>query len=156
MPKLENPLFVSLYSQMVGRVLSETNNIEEANQKLRDLGREMGYHIYLSTELAEKTKETATSDEDISKLVDSIFRALYNKRPTSIDRTSKGSVRVTDKDCIWCQDITLEGMRGFSYCEGLSGILESILEFKGVEAKVFQELCRATGAETCTWNIRVP
>ncbi|MFW9799316.1 MAG: hypothetical protein ACFFD9_02690 [Candidatus Thorarchaeota archaeon] len=156
MSKLENPLFVSLYSQMVGTVLSETNNVEEANQRLRDLGREMGYHIYLSTDLAEKTKETVTTGEDIAKLVDSLFRALYNKKPTNIDRTSRGSVSVTDKDCVWCQDITLEGMRGFGYCEGFSGILESILEFKGVEAKVFQELCRATGASICTWNIHLP
>ena len=26
---------------------------------------------------------------------------------------------------------------------------------KGVDAKVFQELCKATGADNCTWNVRL-
>jgi len=153
MPKIENPLLVSLYSQWVGRVLSETSNIEEANQRLREVGREMGLQLYLSTELAEKTNGPSGS-EDVPKLVDSIFRLLHNRKPSNIDYSSADTVRVTDKNCTWCQDMTLEGMRGFGYCEGFSGILEAILEFKGVEAKVFQELCRATGADNCTWNIR--
>lgn len=156
MAKLDNPLLVSLYSQWVDRILAETNNIEEANEELRVVGREMGSQIYLSTEIAEKTKDTVMTREDVSKLVESIFRVLFNRRPSDVDmKTARGSVRVTDKDCIWCQDITLEGMRGFGYCEGFSGILESILEFKGVEVKVFQELCKATGADACTWNVRI-
>jgi len=36
---------------------------------------------------------------------------------------------------------------------GLSFSLESILEFKGVYSSVLQEMCRATGAEFCTWNV---
>jgi hypothetical protein len=46
-------------------------------------------------------------------------------------------------------------MRGFGYCEIFSGILESILEFKGVDATVFQEMSRATGADSCVWNVRL-
>ncbi|NHJ13259.1 MAG: hypothetical protein EAX95_06250 [Candidatus Thorarchaeota archaeon] len=156
MARIENPLLVSLYSQWVDRVLAETSNIEEANERLRELGREMGSHIYLSTEIAEKTKDSVMTREDVSKLVEIIYKVLFNKKPTDVDmKTARGSVRVTDEECIWCQDITLEGMRGFGYCEGFSGIMESILQFKGVEAKVFQELCRATGADNCTWNIRL-
>ena len=69
--------------------------------------------------------------------------------------SARGSIRVGDKNCIWCQDITLEGMRGFGYCEIFSGIMETILEFKGVQAKVFQEMSRATGSDMCVWNIRL-
>lgn len=156
MVKIENPLFLSLYSQWVDRVLEETSNIDEANQKLRDLGKEMGSHLYLTTDLAEKTKDNVMTREDVAKLLDSIYRLLFDKKPTDVDmKSARGSVRIADKDCIWCQEITLEGMRGFGYCEAFSGILESILEFKGVEAKVFQELCRATGADSCTWNVRL-
>jgi hypothetical protein len=46
-------------------------------------------------------------------------------------------------------------MRGFGYCEIFSGILESILEFKGVDVTVFQEMSRATGADACVWNVRL-
>jgi hypothetical protein len=70
-------------------------------------------------------------------------------------KTARGSIRVSDDDCLFCQEVNLEGMRGFGYCEVFSGILESILEFKGVDAKVFQELSRALGAEECVWNVRL-
>ncbi|MFX0108897.1 MAG: hypothetical protein ACFE7R_11475 [Candidatus Hodarchaeota archaeon] len=156
MPKLQNPILVSLYSQWVDKFLAETSNIEEANERLRELGREMGSHLYLSTEIAEKTKENVLTREDVAKLIETVFRTLFDRRPTDVDmKSARGSVRVSDKDCVWCQDVTLEGMRGFGYCEAFSGILEAILEFKGVDAKVFQELCKATGANSCTWNARL-
>lgn len=156
MPKTENPLLLSLYSYYVEKVLSETSNIDEANQKLRDLGHAIGQQIYLNTEIVEKTKDSVTTREDVSKLIDVVFKALYDKRPSDIDmKTARGSVRISDNDCVWCQEVNLEGMRGFGYCEIFSGILESILEFKGVDAKVFQEASRATGADTCTWNVRL-
>ncbi|NHI83708.1 MAG: hypothetical protein EAX81_05345 [Candidatus Thorarchaeota archaeon] len=156
MAKIENPLLLSLYAQWVDGILAETDNIEDANERLRELGREMGSHIYLNTEIAEKTKDTVMTREDVSKLVETIYKVLFNKKPTDIDmKTARGSVRVTDDECVWCQDVTLEGMRGFGYCEGFSGIVEAILRFKGVEAEVFQESCRATGAGSCTWNIRL-
>ena len=156
MPKTENPLLLSLYSYYVDNVLSETTNIDEANQKLRNLGREIGQQIYLNTEIVEKTKDSITTREDVAKLIDVVFKALYNKKPTDVDmKTARGSIRISDNDCIWCQEVNLEGMRGFGYCEIFSGILEQILEFKGVEAKVFQEMSHATGSEACVWNVRL-
>jgi len=156
MAKIENPLFVSLYAQWVDKVLAETSNIDEANQRLRDLGKEMGSHLYLTTELASRTKESVMTREDVAKLIDSVYKLLFDRKPTDVDmKSARGSVRVVDKDCVWCQDVTLEGMRGFGYCEAFSGILEAILEIKGVDAKVFQELCKATGADNCTWNVRL-
>ncbi len=156
MPKIENPLLISLYSYHVEKVLSETENIEEANQKLRDLGRDIGQQVYLNTEIVEKTKDNVTTREDVAKLIEVVFRVLYDRKPRDIDmKTARGSVRITDNDCVWCQEINLEGMRGFGYCEVFSGILESILEFKGVDAKVFQEMSKATGADACVWNVRL-
>ena len=156
MPKTENPLLLSLYAHYVDRVLSETSNIDEANQRLRDLGHEIGQQIYLNTEIVEKTKESVTTREDVAKLIEIVYKALYDKRPNDVDmKSARGSVRISDESCIWCQDVNLEGMRGFGYCEVFSGILESILEFKGVDAKVFQEQSRATGADMCVWNVRL-
>lgn len=156
MPKIENPLLLSFYAHYVDKILSETSNIDEANQRLRDLGREIGQQIYLNTEIVEKTKASVTTREDVSKLIDVVYKILYDKKPTDVDmKTARGSVRISDKDCVWCQEVSLEGMRGFGYCEIFSGILESILEFKSVDAKVFQEMCRATGADLCVWNVRL-
>ncbi len=156
MAKIENPLFLSLYSYTVEKVLEKTGNIDEANQQLRDLGREIGQHLFLNSEIASKTKDTINTREDVTKLIEVTFRSLFNKRPTDLDMESaRGSVRVADKDCIFCQEVNLEGMRGFGYCEVFSGILEALLEFKGVESKVFQEMCRATGSEMCVWNVRL-
>ncbi len=156
MPKIENPLLLSFYAYYVDKILSETSNIDEANQRLRDLGREIGQQIYLNTEIVEKTKANVTTREDVSKLIDVVYKILYDKKPTEVDmKTARGSVRISDKECVWCQEVSLEGMRGFGYCEIFSGILESILEFKSVEAKVFQEMCRATGADMCVWNVRL-
>ncbi|MHA1769045.1 MAG: hypothetical protein ACTSV3_04250 [Candidatus Thorarchaeota archaeon] len=156
MPKTENPLLLSLYGHYVEDVLSNTSSIEEANQALRDLGKSLGQQIYLNTEIVEKTKENITTREDVAKLIEVIYKVLYDKKPTEVDmKTARGSVRVTDNDCVWCQEVNLEGMRGFGYCEVFSGILESILEFKGVEATVFQEMSRATGADICVWNVRL-
>jgi len=156
MPKTENPLLLSLYSHYVDQVLSETSNIDEANQKLRDLGKSIGQQIYLNTEIVEKTKDSVTTREDVAKLIEVVFKALYDKKPTDVDmKTARGSVRISDNDCVWCQEVNLEGMRGFGYCEIFSGILEQILEFKGVDAKIFQEMSRATGADTCVWNVRL-
>ena len=156
MPDLENPLFVSLYGQIVEKILAETSNVEEANQRLRDLGKEMGSQLYLSTEIADKTKDNIVTREDVSKLIEALFKILFNKKPTDIDmETARGSIRVSDNKCIFCQEVNLEGMRGFGYCEIFSGILEAILEFKGVDASVFQELSRALGAEECVWNVRL-
>ncbi len=156
MPKIENPLLLSFYTYYVDKILSETSNIDEANQKLRDLGREIGEQIYLNTEIVEKTKASVTTREDVSKLIDVVYKILYNKKPTDVDmKTARGSVRISDRECVWCQEVNLEGMRGFGYCEIFSGILEAILEFKSVDAKVFQETCRATGADICVWNVRL-
>lgn len=156
MPKVENPLLISLYSYFVEQILSETDNIDDANQKLRDLGKELGQQIYLNTEIVEKTKDNVTTREDVAKLIENVYRVLFDKKPKDIDmKTARGSVRITDDSCIWCQEVNLEGMRGFGYCEIFSGILESILEFKGVEAKVFQEMSQATGSDACVWNVRL-
>jgi hypothetical protein len=156
MPKTENPLLLSLYSHYVEKVLSETSNIDEANQKLRDLGKSIGQQIYLNTEIVDKTKDSVTTREDVAKLIEVVFKALYDKKPSDVDmKTARGSVRISDTDCVWCQEVNLEGMRGFGYCEIFSGILEQILEFKGVDAKVFQEMSRATGADACVWNVRL-
>lgn len=156
MPKIENPLLISLYSYYVEKILAETESIEEANQKLRDLGREIGQQVYLNTEIVEKTKDNVTTREDVAKLIEIVYRVLFEKKPKDVDmKTARGSVRITDDACVWCQEVNLEGMRGFGYCEVFSGILESVLEFKGVDAKVFQELSMATGAEACVWNVRL-
>jgi hypothetical protein len=156
MTDLENPLFVALYGQLVEKILAETSNVEEANQKLRELGKEMGSQLYLTTEIADKTKDTIVTREDVSKLIESLFKILFNKKPSDIDMESaRGSIRVSDNKCLFCQDVNLEGMRGFGYCEIFSGIMESILEFKGVDASVFQELSRALGAQECVWNVRL-
>ncbi len=156
MAKIENPLLLTMYTYIVDKVLDETGNIEEANEALREIGRNIGSHLYLNTEIAEKTKDTIATREDVAKLVDIVYKILYDRRPQEVDMDSaRGSIRVGDKDCIWCQDISLEGMRGFGYCEIFSGIMESILQFKGVQAKIFQEMSRATGSEQCVWNIRL-
>lgn len=156
MPKVENPLLLSLYSYYVEKILSETDNIEEANQRLRDLGSEIGQQIYLNTEIVEKTKDSVTTREDVAKLIEVIYKVLFDKKPKDIDmKTARGSVRITDDNCVWCQEVNLEGMRGFGYCEVFSGILQTILEFKGVDAKVFQEMSHATGADACVWNVRL-
>ncbi|TXT57666.1 MAG: hypothetical protein BAJATHORv1_10369 [Candidatus Thorarchaeota archaeon] len=156
MPKIENPMLVSIYSHIVQDILAKTTSIEEANQELREIGRNLGSQIYLNTEIAEKTKDTITTREDVSKMVETAYKILFDKKPDDIDMESaRGSVRITDEDCIWCQEVNLEGMRGFGYCEIFSGIMESLLDFKGVQAKVFQEMCRATGSDNCTWNVRL-
>jgi len=156
MPKIENPLLISLYSYYVEKTLSETSNIDEANQRLRDLGNEIGQQVYLNTEIVEKTKDNVTTREDVAKLIEIVYKVLFDKKPKDVDmKTARGSVRITDDNCVWCQEVNLEGMRGFGYCEVFSGILESILEFKGVDAKVFQEMSQATGADACIWNVRL-
>ncbi|MDF1540466.1 MAG: hypothetical protein P1Q69_16340 [Candidatus Thorarchaeota archaeon] len=156
MAKIENPLLLTMYTYVVDKVLEETNNIEEANEALREVGRNIGSHLYLNTEIAEKTKETINTREDVAKLVDVVYKILFDRRPQDVDMDSaRGSIRVGDKECVWCQEISLEGMRGFGYCEIFSGIMESILQFKGVQAKIFQEMSRATGSDMCVWNIRL-
>jgi hypothetical protein len=156
MPKIENPLLISLYSYYVEKTLSETKSIEEANQRLRELGKEIGQQVYLNTEIVEKTKDNVTTREDVAKLIETIYRILFDKKPSDIDmKSARGSVRITDDDCVWCQEVNLEGMRGFGYCEVFSGILEAVLEFKDVDAKVFQEMSKATGADSCIWNVRL-
>jgi hypothetical protein len=145
-----------MYSHTVEKILETTGNIEEANEALRQMGREIGSNLYLNTEIAEKTKDTITTREDVAKLADVVYKVLYDKRPNDVDMDSaRGSIRISDKDCIWCQEVSLEGMRGFGYCEIFSGIMEAILEFKGVQAKVFQEMSKATGADMCVWNVRL-
>ena len=156
MVKINNPLLLTLYANIVDKLLESTSNIEEANEHLRALGQELGSNLYLNTEIADKTKDTISTREDVAKLVEVVFKILLDSKPTDIDMDSaRGSIRVSDKNCVWCQEINLEGMRGFGYCEIFSGILQSILEFKGVDAKVFQELSKATGADACVWNIRL-
>ncbi len=156
MPRIENPLLLSMYGQVVERVLAESANVEVANAQLRAIGRQMGQHIYLNTDLVDKTKETLTTREDVAKLVEALYKLLFDRRPTEIDiESARGSVRVTDASCVWCQEVNIEGMRGFGYCEVFSGILESVLQFKGVSAKVFEESCHANGGTACTWNIRL-
>ncbi|TFG12085.1 hypothetical protein EU537_10370 [Candidatus Thorarchaeota archaeon] len=156
MGDIENPLLLSIYGWIVDGVMEETGNIEAANERLRDIGRGLGTNIYLNTEIADKTKDTITTREDVSKLIETVFKVLYDKKPDDLDMDSaRGSIRVTDEECVWCQEVNLEGMRGFGYCEIFSGILESILDFKGVDVKVFQEMSRATGADACVWNVRL-
>ncbi len=101
MPKIENPLLISLYSYYVEKVLSETENIEEANQKLRDLGREIGQQVYLNTEIVEKTKDNVTTREDVAKLIEVVYRVLYDRKPLDVDmKSARGSVRISDDGCV--------------------------------------------------------
>lgn len=110
MAKIQNPLLLTLYSKYVDRILSNTASIEDANQHLRDFGREIGAEVYLTTEIVDKTKDTVSTREDVAKLMDVIFKSLFNKKPSNVDmKTARGSVRVTDKECLWCQDVHLEG-----------------------------------------------
>ncbi|MHA1576711.1 MAG: hypothetical protein ACTSU3_05060, partial [Candidatus Thorarchaeota archaeon] len=156
MVKTENPLLLTLYANIVDKMLESTSSIEEANDQLRALGQELGSNLYLNTEIVDKTKDTISTREDVSKLIEVIFKILHDKKPSDIDMDSaRGSIRIVDNDCVWCQEVNLEGMRGFGYCEIFSGILQAILEFKGVDAKVFQELAKATGSDSCVWNIRL-
>ncbi|MEM2141905.1 MAG: hypothetical protein QXS20_06225 [Candidatus Thorarchaeota archaeon] len=156
MPKIENPLLLGIYGHIVDEILATTKSIDEANAKLHELGKTIGQNIYLNTDIAEKTKETITTREDVTRLVDVLFRTLFDRKPSELDMESaRGSVRVSDSSCVWCQEVNLEGMRGFGYCEVFSGILESILELKGVKATVFEESCRALGGASCIWNIRL-
>jgi hypothetical protein len=156
MVSVRNPLLVTLYSRIVDKVLATTESIEEANDKLREVGRSISTNLYLNSEIAQNTKETIQTREDVSKLVEVVFRELYDRKPDDIDMdTARGSVRITDEECVWCQDVHLEGMRGFGYGEIFSGILEAILELKGVDAKVFQEMSQATGSDRCIWNVRL-
>ena len=156
MAKIENPLLLTMYTQTVEKILETTSSIEEANEALRTLGREIGSHLYLNTEIADKTKDTINTREDVAKLADVVYKVLYDKKPNDVDMDSaRGSIRITDKNCVWCQEVSLEGMRGFGYCEIFSGIMEAILEFKSVQAKVFQEMSRATGSDICVWNVRL-
>ncbi|MHA2424713.1 MAG: hypothetical protein ACXAEF_07985 [Candidatus Thorarchaeota archaeon] len=156
MAKIENPLLLTMYSHTVERILESTSNIEEANEALRTIGREIGSHLYLNTEIAEKSKDSINTREDVARLADVVYKALFDKKPNDVDMDSaRGSIRISDRNCVWCQEVSLEGMRGFGYCEIFSGIMESILEFKGVQAKVFQEMSRATGSDVCVWNIRL-
>ncbi len=156
MARIENPLLLSIYGQLVDKILAETKNIEEANERLRDLGRSMAEQIYLTTEIVDKTKDTVLTREDVAKLIEVVYKILFDRKPSEIDMESaRGSVRISDTSCLWCQDVNLEGMRGFGYCEVFSGILQAILEYKGVEAKVFEETCKATGGASCSWNVRL-
>ncbi|MHA2301415.1 MAG: hypothetical protein ACXACD_10720, partial [Candidatus Thorarchaeota archaeon] len=88
MTKIENPLFVSLYAQWVDKILGETSNIDEANQSLRDMGKEMGSSLYLTTELASKTKDTVMTREDVAKLIDNLYKLLFDRKPTDVDMKS--------------------------------------------------------------------
>lgn len=76
MAKIQNPLLLTLYSKYVDEVLSSTASIEDANQRLRDLGREIGSQVYLTTEIVDKTKDTVSTREDVAKLMDAIFKSL--------------------------------------------------------------------------------
>ncbi len=154
--KISIALFGGVYSQIVSHLLKDGKSPEEVNEILKKFGKNMGERLVIMSGFVDYFKSGINKLEDVAKSVALIYKMHTNQELSDIKISGSGDlIEASDTHCAFCRDVKLGEMPDLHYCETFSGIIEYLLDIYGWNITVHEKECKATGADKCTWVIRI-
>ncbi|MHA1933851.1 MAG: hypothetical protein ACW97A_01095 [Candidatus Thorarchaeota archaeon] len=152
--KVSQTLFQATYRELMNFLMSSSENIDEMNRKIHDIGFRVGETLLM--DYADRIRAHAVSFGEFSKTLQLAYKVnsgqVFSKINISDDERT---IRFTDADCPVCAGVEISDMPGLQYCGIVSGVFNAVMKLRGFEADSFQESCKALGDEVCTWTLRL-
>ncbi|MHA1410633.1 MAG: hypothetical protein ACTSQY_10075 [Candidatus Odinarchaeia archaeon] len=153
--KISHKLFHSLMLSMVKTLLEETGgNIEEANQKIFNIGVKMAEPLLF--EYADKIKSHAGEFHEFSKTLNLAHKVFTGHEFSKITYSEdKKTITYAITDCPLCEGIILPGeYKGLKYCNIVPGIFSQILKLRGFKGTCTEIACKTQGAPQCVYEMK--
>ncbi|MHA1215870.1 MAG: hypothetical protein ACTSPX_00910 [Candidatus Thorarchaeota archaeon] len=152
--KVSKPIFQATYRELMNILIQTSDNVEEINQKMKDIGFKVGEDLLM--EYAEKIRKHASTFVEFSSTLQLAYKVNSGQEFTDVWVSDDGRVvKFTDDHCVLCEGVEIRDMPGLQYCNLVSGVFQAVMDLRGFNAEAYQESCRALGDSTCTWTIRL-
>ena len=152
--KVSKPIFQATYRELMNILIQTSDNVEEINQKMKDIGFKVGEDLLM--EYTEKIRKHASTFVEFSSTLQLAYKVNSGQEFTDVWVSDDGRVvKFTDDHCILCEGVEIRDMPGLQYCNLISGVFQAVMDLRGFNAEAYQESCRALGDSTCTWTIRL-
>ncbi|RDE13458.1 MAG: hypothetical protein C4K48_08095 [Candidatus Thorarchaeota archaeon] len=150
--KVSKVLFQANYRELVNLVMSTSNNVEEINRKMKDIGFRVGETLLM--DYADRIRQHAVDFPTFSKTLQLAYKVNSGQFFTRIEVSKdKRTIKFTDDICPICEGVSISDMPGLQYCVLVSGVFDAVMKLRGFSAESYQESCKAVGDETCTWTL---
>ncbi|HDD67229.1 MAG TPA: hypothetical protein ENG31_01235 [Candidatus Thorarchaeota archaeon] len=152
--KVSKPIFQATYRELMNILIQTSDNVEEINQKMKDIGFKVGEDLLM--EYTEKIRKHASTFVEFSSTLQLAYKVNSGQEFTDVWVSDDGRVvKFTDDHCVLCEGVEIRDMPGLQYCNLVSGVFQAVMDLRGFNAEAYQESCRALGDSTCTWTIRL-
>ncbi len=152
--KVAKPLFQSTYRELMNILIQTSNNVDEINNKMKDIGFRVGENLLM--EYADKIGRHAGTFAEFSSTLQLAYKVNSGQEFTRVEISPDGrTVRFIDDHCVLCEGVEIHDMPGLQYCNLISGVFQAVMDLRGFSADAYQESCRALGDSTCTWTIHL-
>ena len=135
--KVSEVLFQATYRELMNLLMSTSENVDEINRKMKDIGFRVGETLLM--DYADRIRAHKVNSGQ-----------QFTDIQISEDRKT---IKFTDADCPICAGVHITDMPGLQYCVIVSGVFDAVMKLRGFQAESFQESCRALGDENCTWTL---
>jgi hypothetical protein len=153
-PKVSKVLFQASYRELMNMLMSTSASVDEINQKMRDIGFRVGETLLM--DYADRIREHAVDFHQFAKTLQLAYKVNSGQEFTDVwISEDKKTIKFTDDDCPICSGVVISDMPGLQYCVLVSGVFDAVMRLRGFSADSFQESCRATGDDVCTWTLRL-
>jgi len=150
--KVSKVLFQASYRELMNLLMSTSDNVNEINHKMIDIGFRVGETLLM--DYADKIREHAVSFDQFAKTLQLAYKVNSGQEFTSIYISDdKKTIKFTDADCPICEGVVISDMPGLQYCALVSGVFNAVMKLRGFTADSFQESCKALGDGACTWTL---
>ena len=150
--KVSKVLFQASYRELMNLLMSTSENVNEINRKMTDIGFRVGETLLM--DYADKIREHAVSFDQFSKTLQLAYKVNSGQEFTSVwISDDKRTIKFTDENCPICQGVVINDMPGLQYCALVRGVFNAVMKLRGFTADSFQESCKALGDNACTWTL---
>ena len=150
--KVSKTLFQATYRELMNLLMATSDNVEEINRKMKDIGFRVGETLLM--DYADRIREHAVSFDQFSNTLQLAYKVNSGQEFTEIDISpDKRIIKFTDEACPVCEGVLIDDMPGLQYCVLVSGVFDAVMKLRGFQADSFQESCRALGDDVCTWTL---
>ncbi len=153
-PKVSKVLFQATYRELMNMLMSTSASVDEINHKMRDIGFRVGETLLM--DYADRIREHAVDFHQFANTLQLAYKVNSGQEFTDVwISEDKKTIKFTDDDCPVCAGVVISDMPGLQYCVLVSGVFDAVMRLRGFSADSFQESCRATGDDACTWTLRL-
>lgn len=150
--KVSKVLFQASYRELMNLVMSTSENVDEINRRMKDIGFRVGETLLM--DYADRIREHAVDFAEFSNTLQLAYKVNSGQFFTSISISDdKRTIKFTDDHCPICEGVSITDMPGLQYCVLVSGVFDAVMKLRGFSAESYQESCRAVGDDTCTWTL---